>query len=131
MCEQNSKYLAKHSELGSKNLNTICLKIFKSTKIAITACKFSKISRGSMPPDPLEPFLFLNQLQISSAEKIRLTENVEIRPPLFKFLATPLPVLVVGEENLAIVFGPLQFRNASAIAVSSSIVSAMSRSLLI
>ena len=41
----------------------------KSTKIAITACKFSKFFRGSMPPDPLEPFLFLNQLQISSAEK--------------------------------------------------------------
>ena len=34
----------------------------KSTKIAITACKFSKLFRGSMPSDPLEPFLRLNQL---------------------------------------------------------------------
>ena len=41
----------------------------KSTKIAITACKFSKIFRGSMPPTFLGPFLFLNQLQINSAEK--------------------------------------------------------------
>ena len=29
----------------------------KSTKIAIIACKFSKILRGSMPPDPLRAFL--------------------------------------------------------------------------
>ena len=29
----------------------------KSTKKAITACKFSKIFRGSMPPDPLELLL--------------------------------------------------------------------------
>ena len=41
----------------------------KSTKIAIAACKFSKNFRGSMPPNPLEPFLFFNQLQISSAKK--------------------------------------------------------------
>ena len=27
-------------------------------------------------------------------------------PPFFKFLATPLPALVVGEENLVIGFGP-------------------------
>ena len=27
-------------------------------------------------------------------------------PPLLKFLATPLPALVVGEENLVIGFGP-------------------------
>ena len=43
----------------------------KGTKITITACKFSKIFRGSMPADPLEPPLFLNRLQISSAEKMR------------------------------------------------------------
>ena len=42
-------------------------------------------------------------------------------PPFFKFIATPLPALVVGEENLAIGFGPPSphFRNAFAIAVMS------------
>ena len=76
-----------------------------------------------MSPDPLESFLFLNQLQISSAEKIRLTENVEIMPPPppFKFLATPLPLWVVGEENPVIAFGPPHFRNASAIAVPDAV----------
>ena len=36
-------------------------------------------------------------------------------PPLLKFVATPLPSLVVDEENVVIGFGP-HFRNASAIA---------------
>ena len=40
-------------------------------------------------------------------------------PPL-KFLATPLPALVVGEENLVIGFGPAHFRNVSAIAESTA-----------
>ena len=44
----------------------------ESTKITIAACKFSKIFQGSMPPDPLEPFLCLSQLQISSTEKKHL-----------------------------------------------------------
>ena len=52
----------------------------KNTKIAIAACKFSKIFRGSMPQTPLEPFLFLNQLQISSAEKNTLEKNVKTMP---------------------------------------------------
>ena len=34
----------------------------------------------------------------------------------FKFVATPQPALVVGEENLVIGFGPPYFRHASAIA---------------
>ena len=60
----------------------------------------------------------INQLQISSAEKSTLDgrRGSYVSPPLFKFLATPLPVLDVGEENLAIGFGPPHFRNASAIA---------------
>ena len=36
-------------------------------------------------------------------------------PPCLKFLATPLPSLVVDEENLVIDFRPPHFRNASAI----------------
>ena len=42
----------------------------KSTKIAITAFKFQKFSGGACPRTPLELFLFLNQLQFCSAEKI-------------------------------------------------------------
>ena len=34
-----------------------------------------------MPPDPLEHFLFLNKLQICSAEKNTLEKNVEIVTP--------------------------------------------------
>ena len=36
--------------------------------------------------------------------------------PFSKFLATPVPSLVVDEENLVIGFGSPHFRNASAIA---------------
>ena len=32
----------------------------KSTKTAITACKFFKLFWGNMPRTPLEPFLFRN-----------------------------------------------------------------------
>ena len=62
----------------------------KSTKMAITACKFSKIYRGSMPPDPLKPFVFLNQLQISSAEKLRLKKMWKLWPSPLKFLLRSL-----------------------------------------
>ena len=42
----------------------------KSTfKIAITASIFSRNFPAGMPPDPLELFLFLNQLQIDCTEK--------------------------------------------------------------
>ena len=52
-----------------------------------------------MPPDLLEPFLCLNQLQISSAETNTLEKSVEIiqnslgpfnHSPHSKFLTTPL-----------------------------------------
>ena len=36
--------------------------------------------------------------------------------PSIKFLALPVPALVVGEKNLVIGFGPPHFRSASAIA---------------
>ena len=52
-----------------------------------------KIFRGSMPPDPLESFLCLNQLQISSAEKkLRLKKVWKLWPPpsFSKFLASSL-----------------------------------------
>ena len=61
----------------------------KSTKIAIAACKFLKLFRGACPQTPLQPFLFLNQLQVSSPEKNTFEKNVEITALLSKFLATP------------------------------------------
>ena len=36
-----------------------------------------------MPPGPLEPFLFFNQLQLCLAEKNMLEKNVEIMAPFF------------------------------------------------
>ena len=57
-----------------------------------------------MPRTPLEPFLFLNQLEISSGN-IRWEKSGNSIPPL-KYFAAPLLVLVVGEENLVIGFGP-------------------------
>ena len=78
------------------------------TKIAVTACKFSKIFRGSMAPDPLELFLSLNQLQISSAENNTIDKKIgNYAPPPLRYLATPLPALIVGEKNQVIGFGPL------------------------
>ena len=63
----------------------------KRTEIAIAACQFSKFFRESMSPDPLEPLLFLNQLQTSSDEKNTLEKNVEIMPlSLLKFFASPV-----------------------------------------
>ena len=58
MCEQNASYLAKLSELGSKNFKQKLPESYsKSTKIAITSCEFSKLFRGSMSPDPPRAFL--------------------------------------------------------------------------
>ena len=65
-------------------------------------------------------FLFLiNQLPISSSEKNTLEKKSAnyAAPPLFKFLVTSLPSMVVGEKNLVIgLASPLHIRNASAIA---------------
>ena len=85
MCEQNASYLAKHSKLGSNIQKNLPENYTKSTKIAITAWKFLKFFGRACPRTPLEPFLFLNQLQITYAEKIRLKSNMEIiAPPPFK-----------------------------------------------
>ena len=53
----------------------------QSTKIAITACKLSKYFPDSMPQDSLDLFLFLNQLQICSAEKITSKKCGNFGPP--------------------------------------------------
>ena len=65
----------------------------KSTKLGITACKFSKFFRVACPQTPLELFLFLNQLQISFAEKNYACRRSRIYGfPFLKFLATQLDV---------------------------------------
>ena len=46
MNKTHHHYLVKHSDLEAKNLSS------KSTKMATTVCKFLKIFRGSMSPDP-------------------------------------------------------------------------------
>ena len=86
MCEQNALYLAKHSELGSKNLNKICVKIIqKALKQPLQHVNFQQFSGGACSRTPLESFSFLNQQQISSAEKKKRFEiNVEIMAPSFK-----------------------------------------------
>ena len=49
---------------------------------------------GEHAPKPLYLYFFLNQLQICFAEKKTLKKNVEIMPPLLKFLAAPLTVFI-------------------------------------
>ena len=44
----------------------------RSTKMATTVCKFSKISGGNMPPDPPRAFLFSMCFKIILPEKLRL-----------------------------------------------------------
>ena len=55
---------------------------------------FKNFSGGACLRTPQKPFLFLNELQISSAEKNTLEHNVEIMPPpgshSLKILAMPL-----------------------------------------
>ena len=93
MCEPNASYLAKHSELRLKNLaenyskstnplNLYSMYIFKNF------------------PDPLKLFLFLNQLQISSAEKVHLKKRgyYVLLSPL-KIFATPLRALYQHFSN--------------------------------
>ena len=51
---------------------------------------------SNVEPPLLEPYLFLNQHQIDLPKKKCAGKNVEIMlPSLLKFLAAPLPALVV------------------------------------
>ena len=65
----------------------------KKTKMVIVICKFSKIFQKSMAPDPVEPFLFLNLLQINSDEKEytqKMSKYVVLSPKKKKMLNTSL-----------------------------------------
>ena len=79
----------KDSKLAVKNLNKIFLKnCTKSTKMAITLQKCSKKFMGSIPPYPLELFLFLDLPRSNSAGK-KCQNVVPFHPPE-KILNTPL-----------------------------------------
>ena len=52
-----------------------------------------------MPPDPLEPSLFLNQLQISPAEEKNAWKQCGNYASPFKFLATPLNAAEPAQEQ--------------------------------
>ena len=59
MYEQNASYLVKHSDLGAKNLNKICLKfVQKVLKWPLQYVNFQKFSGGAYPRTPLEPFFY-------------------------------------------------------------------------
>ena len=60
-------------KLRSKNLNKICEKIIqKALKQPLQHVNFEKFSGAACSRTPLESFWFLNQLQISSAQKNKL-----------------------------------------------------------
>ena len=86
MCEQIASYLAKHSELGSKNFQqNLAENYSKSIKIAFTACKFLIFFGGSMPPHPHEAFFVSQSVSNECCRKnIHLKKNVEIMASPFQ-----------------------------------------------
>ena len=69
MCAQNEAYLVKHIRIRCKTYK-VWLKIVQTAlKWPLQYVNFQKFSREKCPQTPLEPFLFLDFLQINSAEK--------------------------------------------------------------
>ena len=82
MCEQHASHLAKHSELEpNKYTQNLSENYSKITKIAITACKFSKIFRRACLRTPLELFLVFQSALNLFCRKKNTRKNVEIMPP--------------------------------------------------
>ena len=73
-------------------------KIRLEKNVEIMALPLLKFLATPLPPH--SPRAFPNQLQISFAENNTLEKNVEIMPspPFIKFLATPMPALVVRSK---------------------------------
>ena len=93
MCEQNAIIFGEALRIRVKKFKqTLPENYSKSTKIAITACKFSKIFRKSMPPDLPRDFFVSESASNQFWRKTNtLEKNVEIRAPsLLQFLAAPL-----------------------------------------
>ena len=70
----------------------------------------------------------MNELKISSAEKMRLKKILKLWAPLFKISRYATASLVVGEENLVIGFGPptLEMLPPSLVATQADVPLAMS-----
>ena len=78
--EQNVSYLVKHSDLGAKNLNKICLKfVQKVLKWPLQFVQFQKFSGGT---GPLRAFFILNMLQNKSAGKKTTLKKCQNLVPL-------------------------------------------------
>ena len=79
MCLQNASHLVNHLELGAKYINIKCLKIVqKALKWPLQHVNIQTLSWKACPGTPLEPFLFLNLLQIKSFGKNYAWKNIEI-----------------------------------------------------
>ena len=60
--ERHVSILVKHSKLGAKTCDKIRPKTVQNALKWLLQTRIFKKFPGSMPPDPLEPFLFLNLL---------------------------------------------------------------------
>ena len=129
MWKQNASYLAKHSELGSKNFNKRYLKITqKALKQPLQHVNFQKFSGGACPRTLLELFFITISFKFVLPKKITLRKkckSVEIMPPpLAKFLAIllrvrtklglglglsgPLSYFAVFSKSFVVLYGPLR-----------------------
>ena len=88
--ERHLSRLVKHSKSGAETFSKVCpITVQNALKWPLQTWIFKKFP-GNMPPDPLEPFLFLNLLQIDSVGKDYPSKNVKILDPfLKKLLITP------------------------------------------
>ena len=88
MYEQNASYLVKHSELGAKNLNKICLRIVqKVPKWPLQYVNFQKFSGGASHRTPQELFLLSIFFKIILPKKNTLENMANLGgPSLRKFL---------------------------------------------
>ena len=85
MCKQNESYLVKHIRIRGKTYK-ICLKIVQTARKWLVQCvNFRKSSGGTCSRTSIKPFLFLNLLQINSAEKVHLKESNSGASSLKKF----------------------------------------------
>ena len=88
--------------------------------MAIAIGKFLKFSEVACPRTPLKTFLFLNSLQIVSAEKNMLKKNVKIQFPFPDKISQYAPDLSTPSESL---FTPFSGSNVFAFSQQEDITS--------